>query len=409
MNQLLIVIVVMLIQQALAYMSSVVLPNMAPLVAKATNADPNLIGYHTGIFYFAASIWQLCCGGFIIRYGSIRMSQFSLLIIGIGLMIGAAGSIWVFAAAAVLMGTGASFSTPASSHLLARYSPPRHAPLIFSIKQTGVPIGGLLAGTIVPILLGMVGWRGAFMVTGGLCIVFACMLQAVRDRFDVDRKPDHRLKPVEIWNNLQLVWRRSDLRDMALAMFCFVGLQGLFGSYFVTIVTQQLGKPLSTANHVFSLSMSAAIIARILWGWVGSRLMPARTLLGILALVMVIASVGTGFYDRNWSILMIAVVAVLYCISAIGWHGLLLSEVARLAPPGNIGGITGAVLSFGGSGMMSYPVINALIANFTDNYSIGFYFAAIPALIIAFRLFHRLIPESKTPCWTQRRTEIGDT
>ena len=88
MNQLLIVIVVMLIQQALAYMSSVVLPNMAPLVAKATNADPNLIGYHTGIFYFAAAIWQLCCGGFIIRYGSIRMSQFSLLIIGIGLMIG---------------------------------------------------------------------------------------------------------------------------------------------------------------------------------------------------------------------------------------------------------------------------------------------------------------------------------
>jgi fucose permease len=337
------------------------------------------------------------------------MSQFSLFIIGIGLMIGAAGSIWVFAAAAVLMGTGAAFSTPASSHLLARYSPPRHAPLIFSIKQTGVPVGGLLAGTMVPILLGMVGWQGAFMVTGGLCVVFACMLQPVRDRFDVDRKADHRLKPVEIWNNLHLVWRRSELRDMALAMFCFVGLQGLFGSYFVTIVTQQLGKPLSTANYIFSLSMSAAIFARILWGWVGSRLIPARTLLGILALVMVIASSGTGFYDRNWSILMIAVVAVLYCISAIGWHGLLLSEVARLAPSGNIGGITGAVLAFGGSGMMSYPVIYALIINLTDNYSIGFYFAAIPALIIAFRLFHRLIPESHTDCCVDRRTEISDT
>jgi fucose permease len=324
-------------------------------------------------------------------------------------MIGAAGSIWVLAAAAVLMGTGASFSTPASSHLLARYSPPRHAPLIFSIKQTGVPVGGLLAGTIVPILLVMVGWRGAFLATGGFCIVFACMLQPVRDQFDADRKPGHRLKTVEIWNNLQLVWRRSELRDMALAMFCFVGLQGLFGSYFVTIVTQQLGKPLSTANYVFSLSMSAAIFARILWGWVGSRLIPARTLLGILALVMVIASAGTGFYDRTWSISMIAVVAVLYCISAIGWHGLLLSEVARLAPPGNIGGITGAVLSFGGSGMMSYPVIYALIVNATGNYSIGFYFAAIPALIIAFRLFRRIIPESHTVCWVQHRTEISDT
>jgi MFS family permease len=394
MTQLLIVIVVMLIQQALAYMSSVVLPNMAPLVAQAVNADPNLIGYHTGIFYFAASIWQLSSGGFIIRFGPIRMSQFSLFIIGIGLMMGVAGNLWIFAAAAALMGMGASFSTPASSHLLARYSPPRYAPLIFSIKQTGVPVGGLLAGTMVPLLLVIVGWQGAFVVTGALCIVFAVMLQPVRSRFDVDRKPDHHLKPVEVWNNLQQVLHRPELRDLALAMFCFVGLQGLFGSYFVTIVSQQLGKPLTTANHVFSLAMSAAIFARILWGWVGSRLVPARILLGILALVMVVASVGTGFYDRSWSIPMITAVAVLYCISAIGWHGLLLSEIARLAPRDNIGGTTGAVLAFGGSGMMSYPVIYALIINATGNYSIGFYFAAIPALLIAFRLFRRLAPET---------------
>ena len=29
-----------------------------------------------------------------------------------------------------------------------------------------------------------------------------------------------------------------------------------------------------------------------------------------------------------------------------------------------------------------------------DNYNIGFYFAAIPALLIAFRLFRRLTPET---------------
>lgn len=394
MTQLLIVIVVMLIQQALAYMSSVVLPNMAPLVAQATNTDPGLIGYHTGIFYLASSILQLSSGGFIIRYGPIRMSQFSLVIIGIGLMMGVAGSLWVFAAAAALMGMGASFSTPASSHLLARYSPPRYAPLIFSIKQAGVPVGGLLAGTLVPILLIIVGWQGAFMVTGAFCIIFAVILQPFREQFDVDRKPDHPLKPVEVWNNLQLVLRRAELRDLAFAMFCFVGLQGLFGSYFVTIVSQQLEKPLPTANHIFSLAMSAAIFARIFWGWVGSRVIPARMLLGILALVMVIASIGTGLYDSNWSILMIAAVAVLYCISAIGWHGLLLSEIARLAPQDHIGGTTGAVLAFGGSGMMSYPVIFAQIVNATDNYNIGFYLAAIPALLIAFRLFRRLTPET---------------
>jgi len=406
MFQLTLVIAVMLIQQALAYMSAIVLPNMAPVVANAIHVDPYLIGYHTGILYFVSSIWQLCCGGFILRYGAIRMSQFSLLVIGIGLMVGAAGSLWVFAGAAALIGMGTSFSTPASSHLLARYSPPRYAPLTFSIKQTGVPAGGLITGTLVPVLLVTVGWRGGFAVTGALCIAFALILQPVRSRFDADRNPGHRVKVAEIWNNLRRMLHRPELRDLAFAMFCFVGLQSLFCSYFVTIVSQNLGKPLATANHVFSLAMSTAIVARIFWGWMGSSLMPTRTLLALLAVVMAVASIGTGLYDPSWSVPMIAFVAILYCISAIGWHGLLLSEVARLAPAGNIGGTTGAVLAFGGSGMMSYPMIYALIVGGTGNFKIGFYLGAIPALFMAYRLFRRPAAE-KVPAETAERVGLN--
>jgi fucose permease len=183
--------------------------------------------------------------------------------------------------------------------------------------------------------------------------------------------------------------RMPQLRDLAFCMFCFVGLQSLFCSYFVTIVTQELGKSLTTANHIFSLAMAAAIFARIFWGWIGSAILAARTLLALLALGMGVAAVFTGFYDPSWSVPMIAIVAVCYCITAIGWHGLLLSEVARLAPAGNIGGTTGAVVAFGGSGMMSYPVLFALIVDFTGNFGIGFFLGAIPAFIMSVRLLRR--------------------
>jgi len=335
MTQLALVIFVMLVQQALAYMAAIVLPNMAPPVATAMNVDPHMIGYHTGILYFVSSLGLLCSGSFIIRFGPIRMSQVSLVVIGTGLIIGGAGRLWIFAAAAVLMGVGTSFSTPASSHLLARFSPPRYAPLTFSIKQAGVPLGGLLAGTLVPFLLTIVGWQGTFWVTGAVCIACAVLLQPVREHFDIDRVPGHNLKTVEVLNNLQRMLRRPELRDLAFAMFCFVGLQSLFCSYFVTIVSENLGKPLVTANHIFSLAMTTAIFARILWGWVGSTLVPARQLLGILALAMVLASIGTGCYAPHWSVGMITAVAILYCVSAIGWHGLLLSEVTYYATHGS--------------------------------------------------------------------------
>ena len=47
--------------------------------------------------------------------------------------------------------------------------------------------------------------------------------------------------------------------------------------------------------------------------------------------------------------------------------------------------------------MMSFPVIYAQIVNATGNYSIGFYFAAIPALLIGFRLFKRIDPVTAPP------------
>ena len=162
-----IVITAMLIQQAFAYFATLVLPNMAPVVAQALDIDPHLIGYYTGVVYLFSSLGQVSCGGFILRYGAVRMSQISLFFMGAALTTGYFGELLVFVVSAALIGLASSVSTPASSHLLARYSPPKYAPLIFSVKQTGVPVGGLMAGIMVPFLLSWLGWKGVFVASGG--------------------------------------------------------------------------------------------------------------------------------------------------------------------------------------------------------------------------------------------------
>jgi MFS family permease len=350
--------------------------------------DANLIGYYTGLLYFCSSLGQLSCGGFILRFGAVRMSQVSLVMMGFALMLGYFGHVAAFALGAMAIGIGSSVSTPASSHLLARYSPPKYAPLIFSVKQTGVPVGGLMAGLLVPFLLGWLDWRGAFLFCGIMCLVFGVMLQPIRERFDADRQPSQSLKPGFIWQNLKLVFSTPSLRDLAIGMFCFVGLQGLFGSYFVTYATETMGRPLETANYFFSIAMTTAIGARILWGWIGSSLLPARRLISYLAFVMAVAAAGMGWLGKApASDLFIILVAILYCISAISWHGLMLAEIARLAPAGRVGPVTGASLACAGAGMMSYPMIYALLVKFTGDHSLGFFIAAVPALLMSVKLF----------------------
>jgi hypothetical protein len=84
------------------------------------------------------------CGSFIVRYGALRMSQVALVSLGGGIAVAAEGSLPGFAASAIIGGGGAALSTPTSSQLLNRVSPPSVAPLVFSINQTAVPAGHAL-------------------------------------------------------------------------------------------------------------------------------------------------------------------------------------------------------------------------------------------------------------------------
>ena len=92
------------------------------------------------------------------------------------------------------MGAAAQSRPPTSSQLLGRVSPPRLAPLVFSIKQTAVPAGLLISGFLAPTIAGALGWRGAALITAVACVAFAAMLQPLRARFDDDRVPSRRFR-----------------------------------------------------------------------------------------------------------------------------------------------------------------------------------------------------------------------
>ena len=49
------------------------------------------------------------------------------------------------------------------------------------------------------------------------------------------------------------------------------------------------------------------------------------------------------YIDTSWTLYAITAVAILYNITAVSWHGVLLAETARLAPPDQVGPVTGGV------------------------------------------------------------------
>ena len=380
MKWLLLALCSMFLQQSFVTIGKVLPAILAPAIFDDLLINPSWLGVYVGIIAITALTVQAGCGSFIIRYGSLRISQISLLSTGIGLALAAPGLTSLMILSAVAIGASAS-STPASSHLLGRYSPAQYAPLVFSVKQTAVPLGLLSAGFLGPFLTEVYDWKVALLVVAGACVVFTLTLEAFRARFDNDRDESKKIHLSDFRGTLTLVLSQKSLRSLAFGCFAFVGLQTTFVAFFVIYLTD-IGYSLIEAGAIFSVATAVAIPGRIFWGWLSSWFVQPRAMLGILALLMFVSVGLTSLFDASWSTWQVLLVAVLVSASVFSWHGVTLAEAARLAPSSMRGTVTGGVLSFGQFGGLVLPLLYSLILSLTGSYQLGFLFCSMPALIV---------------------------
>src|SRR5438045_9794075 len=93
------------------------------------------------------------------RMGGVRALQWSLLIGAAALLLYLIPSIALALIASACVGLANGTANPAGSEVLTRLTPPAHRNLVFSIKQAGVPLGGVLGGLAIPPLIEAIGWR----------------------------------------------------------------------------------------------------------------------------------------------------------------------------------------------------------------------------------------------------------
>ena len=129
--------------QSFSTLGILALAAIAPAAADALGVSPALIGYQVGLVFFGAMLSAAVAGGVVTRYGAVRASQLSLWAIAAGCAISATGSMPALVLGAIVMGLGYGIPNPAASQLLGRIPSHRSMNLLYSIKQTGVPIGGI--------------------------------------------------------------------------------------------------------------------------------------------------------------------------------------------------------------------------------------------------------------------------
>lgn len=136
--------------QILVSWSVLALAAMAPVVAESVGLPAIVIGYQIAIVYAVGAGVSLLAGSMVTRFGGARVSQIALAACGAGCLVATFPGAPAIVVASIVIGAAHGLTNPSAAHLLARHTHKGNRGLIFSIKQTGVPLGGIAAGIITP-------------------------------------------------------------------------------------------------------------------------------------------------------------------------------------------------------------------------------------------------------------------
>ena len=357
-------------------------PVMAPVAAPELGVAPSAIGYFVATAYLGSMIGSAAAGGWVARFGPIRVSQVGLALCLLGLALGASAWLPLTLLGAFVIGLGYGPTTPASSVMLVRAAPPSQFSLTFSVKQTGVPLGGAIAGAVVPALILAVGWRWGAAALGLACLALAFVIAPVRSRYDRELDPRAPVSLRAVFAPVRLVLADARLRGMAMTSFVYGGVQITLVTYLVIFLVESFALSLVLAGIVLSVAQLASVMGRLAWGVLADRALTRRTMLGLLGLGMGCSALATLAAGPHWPQWLLYLYAAVFGATAVGWNGVFVAEVARIAPGGRTSEATGGCLFFTFLGVVvTPPAFNAVLAT-SGGYALAYAIFGVPALAI---------------------------
>ena len=391
--------------QAMVAMALLTLPVMAPVAAQALSVSPAMVGFYVSITYLGAMFASLTSGNTVSRFGPIRVSQLGLLLCALGLCLCATPWLPVIAIGALLIGLGYGPITPASSQILARTTPADRMALVFSIKQTGVPLGAMMAGAIVPSLMLALNWQWTMVMVAIACVLSALLAQPLRQELDELRQANLPFQMSALTSPIRMVLGHRPLATMAACSFMFSMVQMSLTTYLVTYLHDDLSYGLVSAGLLLSVTQMGGMGGRLLWGYVADKWVGAQKTLALLAALMALSSLTTALFLPVLPLWGIWLVLIVYGASAIGWNGVYLSEVARQAPEGKASVATGGTLTFTFLGVVIGPPIFGALSTAFGSYRAGFLALVLTSSLCAWVLFRLRHKQNQNPSLQKYATD----
>jgi MFS transporter, ACS family, hexuronate transporter len=362
-------------------------------------------GYILAAFQAAYAIGMVVAGGFTDKLGTRKAFAIAISLWSVAAMLpGAAFSVITFGVAMFLLGLGEAANFPACIKTVAEWFPKRERALATGIFNSGANIGNIAVPLVVPFLVAIVGWRGAFVVTGAAGLVWlACWLIYYRRPEEHHSVSKAELElilsdPVEKaetvpWNR---VIPRKEAWAFAIGKFLTDPIWWFYLFWLPRYLQSTFGLSLSQNRLPLVLVYAISTVGSIGGGWISSSLLNAgkspnvsrKTALLICALC-VIPVFSAPFIHHLW--LVVAVVG-LATAAHQGWSANIFTLPSDLFPKAAVGSVVGIGGMSGAVGGVLLQLATGYIVKLTNSYVPLFVIACL-AYPLALLIIHCITPK----------------
>jgi MFS family permease len=371
--------------QTFATMAAYSVPALAPAIARDLHVDGALTGYFVSVVYGVGIVSSLLAAGLIHRLGAVRVCQGVLAAALAMLLISASGSLAALALGAVALGTAYGAAAPVSTHLLVPRTPPAIVNLVLSIRQIGVPLGGVLGALLLPPLALRIGWQSSLLLLALPVAILLLLLEVPRRRWDAGAGSGAARGVGALRQSASLLAGSAELRRLTLASFVFSGVQLCFVAFTTVQLTSRASFDLVAAGQALAAYQLSGVISRPIWGWLADTRVAARRLLALQGVLMGLAAAVAGHFGPAWPVPLVLLTCAVAGLSASGYTGIAYAEFARMggARRTEATGLGSAAMF---TGVLILPSLAALLVTGSGSYVIAYGAVGAAALLAGLML-----------------------
>lgn len=375
--------------QTVSSFLSRLIPIIAPIVSMEFGWDGSVIGYLTSSNSLGSLALLLGGSALLKQLGGMRVLQFCLFAGSACLTLFLHPSVGVALLACFIMGLSTGAANPAGSDVLQRFAPPSKRNLIFSIKQAGVPVGGVMAGLFIPTLVAWAGWRPTLFICALLVVVVTALTWRVATQADERVSTGRPLLSLPTLSSLrtlqvplQALTHNRGLFKMSIVGGLFAISQACWFTFMVIYLIDGLGYSLGHAGVMFAVMQGGGVIGRIALGWLSDYLKSATQSLVAAASLSAATTILLGVSTPAWPLWSVVLLAFAAGCSAASWNGVLIAEIARRSAPGQIAETAAGSSIVIALTNMVVPTAFAAFVAVTQRYDYAFYLAGLFTLLV---------------------------